>query len=221
MKSVSGNGKQSTRETILHHIKTMPEATVDQLADQVDISPVTVRHHLNALLAEGLLVTRTVRRKVGRPYYVYTLSESGHELFPKRYVRLSNRLLSEIKRRFSPEVAADLMRSVVQDIIDEHRDAYEAKDSFEDRLVFLIELLGAEGFVAQWEKSAKGEYRLTEYGCPYISVGENHSEICSFDTELMISVLQTDVTQHSCMLNGDSCCEFSFKAPIDLTNGLN
>ena len=221
MKSVTGNGKQSTRDNILHHIKTMPEATVDQLAERVDISPVTVRHHLNALLAEGLLTTRSVRRKVGRPYHVYSLSESGHELFPKRYVRLSNRILAEIKTRFSPEVAAELMRSVVQDIIEEHREEYEGKEGFEERLTFLVELLTAEGFVAKWEKSDEDEYRLTEFGCPYISVGEKHSEICSFDTELMISVLQTDVTQHSCMLNGDTCCEFSFKAPIHLTSELN
>ena len=70
VKTSSDNGKISTRDTILEAIKQANEATVDDLAKAADVSPVTVRHHLNSLQAEGLLRTHSVRRKVGRPYYV-------------------------------------------------------------------------------------------------------------------------------------------------------
>ena len=211
MKSAIDNRKESTREVILRTIKLRHQATVKELAEAARVSPVTVRHHLNTLQAESLLVSDSVRRKVGRPYHVYSLSEKGLELFPKRYARLSTRLLEELKRQFPSEVVTDLFHNVVRDIVSEQRKEFKDLD-FEDRLAFLIELLAEEGFLARWEKE-DDEYHLIEYSCPYISLGKEHTEICTFDKELIIKVLGTDVEQHSCMLTGDNCCEFSFAAP--------
>lgn len=208
MKSVTDN-LTSTRDIILHAIKMDNEATVNDLAEAADISPVTVRHHLNSLQAEGLLVSRAVRRKVGRPYYVYSLSEKGHELFPQRYVRLSSRLLEELKTNFPAGTVAQLFKSVVRSIIEEHRSEFENL-SFEERLSYVAALLTEEGFLAQWEQTAEG-YRLTEHSCPYLSVGEKHSEVCTFDSTLIEAVMRTEIKQHSCMLSGADCCEFTLE----------
>ncbi len=206
MKSLNHNNKMSTRETILHTIKSSRQANVEALAEAAQVSPVTVRHHLNALQADGLIQSTSIRRKVGRPYYVYSLSEEGHELFPKRYVRLANRLLDELKSRLPDEALQEVFHSVVQSVMEEHRGEFEHL-SFEDRLDYLVDLLGEEGFLASWEKSQDG-YILTEYSCPYISVGETHSEICNIDKEIIVNVLQSPIQQNSCMLNGGDCCQF-------------
>lgn len=213
MNSVTDNdhsGKESTREVIVRTIKASHQASVGDLATAADISPVTVRHHLNALLAEGLLITKSVRRKVGRPHIVYSLSQKGHELFPQKYARLSSRLLVELKARLPAEAIAELFAGAGQRTLDEHKKEFEDLP-FEERLDYLIDMLAEEGFLAAWKK-VDDSYRLTEYSCPYISVGQHHAEICSFDTELILNVLRTDVTQHSCMLEGHTCCEFSFEA---------
>lgn len=211
MKSPIDNQKDSTREIILRTIKQRHQATVKELAEAAEVSPVTVRHHLNALQAESLLVSDSVRRKVGRPYHVYSLSDKGTELFPKRYARLSTRLLEELKRQFPSEVVVELFSNVVRDIVDEQQEEFEDLE-FEERLSFLIDLLAEEGFLARWEEE-DGEYHLIEYSCPYISLGKEHTEICTFDKELIISVLGTEVEQHSCMLTGANCCDFSFVPP--------
>lgn len=208
MKSVTDNSKESTRDIILRTIKQRYQATVNELAEAADVSPVTVRHHLNSLQADSLLRSESVRRKVGRPYHVYSLSEKGLELFPKRYARLSTRLLEELKNQFPAEVVTDLFRSVVEGVVEEHRPEFENL-SFEKRLSYLVELLAEEGFLARWEKE-DGTYHLIEYSCPYISLGQEHTEICTFDKDLIIAILDTEVEQHSCMLRGDNCCQFSF-----------
>lgn len=200
-------GRQSTREKILHTIKSMHTATVGDLADAVDVSPVTVRHHLNALQADGKIEAESIRREIGRPHYVYSLSEAGEELFPQKYFRLSSRILEELKRRFSPDEVSEIFDGVVQNIISEHEGEYE-RLSFEGKLDYLVSLLSQEGFLAKWEKSGD-QYRLTEYSCPYQSIGESHTEVCTFDTGLIIRVLNAPIEQHSCMLQGDSCCQFT------------
>ncbi len=201
-----GKKQNSTREVVLRTIKSANGATVEVLAEAAGVSPVTVRHHVNGLLADGLIEADSVRRKVGRPYHVYFLSEEGQELFPKKYFALSNRLLEELKERFSAEVVNDLFQSLVQKIIDEHRHEFEHLD-FEERLNYLMRLLADEGFLARWEHSGAG-YRITEYSCPFLNMGQQHSEICTLDTALIQAVLGTEIEQHSCMLNGDDCCQF-------------
>lgn len=209
---MTGKTKQTTRDKILHTIKTHHEVTIDDLARAADVSPVTVRHHLNALQSDNLINARTVRRKVGRPHYVYSLSDAGQELFPQNYYKLSRRLLTELKNRFPSEVVADVFESTAQSMMADHRGEYEHLP-FEEKLTYLVNLLNEEGFLAKWEKTDKGTYQLIECSCPYLSVGEAHGEVCHFDKELIIGILQTDIQQHSCMIAGDSCCQFDITPP--------
>ena len=203
--------RTNTRETILHKIKEQHSTTVEKLAEAADVSPVTVRHHLNALLADGSIEATPVRRSVGRPHMTYSLSEAGEELFPKNYFRLSTLLLEEIRDRFSPDVVTSIFNGVANRIANDNSERFEGL-SFEGRLDFLVTLLEEEGFMARWEKNGDG-YQLTEYGCPWLSIGEAHSEVCSFDKELINSVLKTRFQQNSCMLKGDPCCQFNIAAP--------
>lgn len=207
MKPASSNHKRSTREVILETIKASRQAKVETLANAANVSPVTVRHHLNSLQAEGLIEARAIRRKVGRPYYVYSLSEEGQELFPTRYVRLTSRLLDELKATLPQAIVDQVFKGVVESIVAHHREYFEHLP-LEKRLDYLVLLLKEEGFLARWEKTADG-YRLFEYNCPYYSIGQEHAEICSFDRELILNVLGGHgVHQHSCMLDGADCCQF-------------
>jgi len=199
------------RETILHALKSSRGLRIQELAEAADVSPVTVRHHLNALQADNLIEVSSVRRKVGRPYFTYELSDSGHELFPKNYVRLTDRLLDELKAQLPAEAVTELFSGIGHGILAKHEGRFETLP-IEERLNYAVDLLSEEGFLARW-KRLNGEYILTEFSCPYGSLVDRHSEICILDKELITNVLQRPLTQTSCMVNGDSCCEFTF--PVD------
>ena len=70
--------------------------------------------------------------------------------------------------------------------------------------------------MAAWESNGE-HYVLTEYSCPYYSVGQKHDEVCTFDRQLVQIVLETDVEQQSCMLHGDACCQFTFDVPMSVS----
>jgi predicted ArsR family transcriptional regulator len=210
--------KRTTRDVILHSIKSSPHSTVEELAEAADVSPVTVRHHLNALLAAGAIEAASVRRKVGRPYYVYSLSAQGQELFPKRYVRLTNRLLDEMKERLPQSLIDELFAGVVDNVLEEHRGEFEHLP-LEGRLDYLVSLLAEEGFLSTWEKTDSG-FRLVEYSCPYLSIGATHAEVCTFDKKLMDGVLQLPVQQESCMLQGADCCQFAVTLTTEPVMGI-
>lgn len=208
--------KGSTKETVLHTIKDMNRATVDDLAVAANVSPVTVRHHLNGLMAEGLIQSESVRRKVGRPYYVYSLSEQGSELFPKKYLALSSRLLDELKERFPSSIVTELLQSVVQGILADHEGEFEHLP-MDARLDFLVKLLEEEGFLAKWEQVEDNVYQIVEYSCPLLSIGQTHQEVCTLDTALIEAVVGTDIEQHSCMVDGDHQCRFTINMAAGAT----
>ena len=73
---------QSTRQEILGILKEERQATVEDLAQRLELTPMTIRHHLNVLQAQSMVEAARVRRsqRVGRPRLVYTLTESADAL---------------------------------------------------------------------------------------------------------------------------------------------
>ena len=68
---------QETRQQIIEILKTRSQATVDDLADALALTTMTVRHHLGILEEQSLVQTEIQRGRVGRPHYVYRLTISS------------------------------------------------------------------------------------------------------------------------------------------------
>ena len=98
---------KSTRERILTTLVSEPRSTINDLADAVGINAISVRHHLTSLEAEGLVTAEEERHGVGRPRLVYFLTEKGLERFPTRYLRLTNRILDQIKETLPQATVKD------------------------------------------------------------------------------------------------------------------
>jgi len=88
---------KSTRDRVLQTLLRKHRCTINELADVVDINPISVRHHIAKLQAEGLVTSEEERHGVGRPRQVFFLTEAGLERFPTRYMRLAIRLLEQLK----------------------------------------------------------------------------------------------------------------------------
>ena len=102
--------RQATRDLILRALKTSGGTTVLGLANQVEVSPVTIRHHLSSLQADGLVEATVERRSVGRPHHVFQLTDAGEEVFPRQYLSLTKRLLEQIKSNLDAQTIAHLLK---------------------------------------------------------------------------------------------------------------
>jgi DeoR family transcriptional regulator, suf operon transcriptional repressor len=196
----------TTRDKILHIIKTRGQATVAELSSVLAISAVSVRHHLSSLQAQGLLRSTEVRRGVGRPHLVYSLTELAHERFPAKYLRLSERLLDELKTSLPPQALEEMFTRMAEGMVAEYASQL-ANKSLEDKMQVLMELLGAEGFMARWNRTGE-TISLTEYNCPYLHIGQRHPEVCSIDQTVIQHLLNANVEKTTCVLNGDEHCVF-------------
>ncbi len=101
---------KSTKDKILQTLLRQPKITINELAEAVEINPISVRHHLTNLQMEGLIEADEVRHGVGRPRLVYSLTQDGMERFPTKYLRLTTRLLTQMKETMPAPVVSQAVQ---------------------------------------------------------------------------------------------------------------
>ena len=197
-----------TRDHVLRTLLSQPRCTVNELAEEVGISPISIRHHIASLEAEGLIASEDERHGVGRPRQVFFLTDTGVELFPTRYVRLTIRLLEHLKETMPEAMISKLFTQMAEDLASELSDGTEMKNlSMKERLNLVKDLLRREGFNIEWEQLEDG-YQISEASCPYYYIGQNHPEVCAVDQILISRVLSVPAEKVKCILNGDSACTY-------------
>lgn len=197
---------EGTRWAILNALKVWGRATVNDLADSAGVKPITVRHHLKTLSAEGLIVTESERQQVGRPHHIYSLTEKAQSLFPHKYHMLVERLLKQIKGALPPGMVETFLDQIGMAIAQEIGPELEHL-SLEERLAAVSQILSSEGYMARWERDDDA-IRVIEHHCPYYLISRDHPEICRIGETLMRTVLNADVSKDSCLVDGDECCTF-------------
>lgn len=205
MLSVNDTAK-STRERVLQTLLANQRCTINDLAGAVNINPISVRHHINKLQADGLVDSMEERHGVGRPRRYYFLTESGREHFPTHYLRLAMRLLSQLKDTVPPAMVNKIFTQMAQDLAADHQSQLE-KLTLDQRLNLVKELLTSEGFAVEWERKGD-QIQIHETMCPYFHIGQNHPEVCSVDQTLISMVLALPAEKVRCMLHGDATCTF-------------
>jgi predicted ArsR family transcriptional regulator len=204
---------KSTRDRILQTLLRQPRRTINELADAVGINPISVRHHLTNLQVEGLVGAEEERHGVGRPRLVYFLTEDGMEKFPTRYLRLTTRLLAQMKETMPGPVVSQLFSQIAEDLARDYADQMQGL-SMEERLDFVKSLLAEEGFTVEWEKKGQ-EYQIHEISCPYYQIGVNHPEVCTVDQKLISKMLALPAEKVQCILNGGAHCTYVVQAAAE------
>lgn len=197
---------KSTKDRILQTLLKKPKIAINEIAEAVGINPISVRHHLTNLQMEGLIAAEEERHGVGRPRLVYSLTEDGMERFPTKYLRLTTRLLAQMKETMPGPVVAQLFNQVAEELADQYTADIKGLN-MEERLDFVKELLAQEGFTVEWEMK-DGQYEIHETSCPYYQIGVAHPEVCTVDQTLISKMLAVPANKVQCILNGGSHCTY-------------
>ena len=197
---------KSTREKVLQTLVSNPRSTVIDIAENVGINAISVRHHLSSLQADGLVVAEEERHGVGRPRLVYFLTENGQERFPKRYFSLSSQLITQIKKVLPDKDIKLIFEKMADDITEKHQDDISRLD-LAGRLDLLKTVMAEEGYDIQVTKSEAG-YEISGNTCPFYQLGKSHPEICLFDKKIISNVLSIPIESIRHRKKGENHCSF-------------
>jgi len=101
-----GRKSRGTKGQIVSLLRYSPMSVLE-LARHTGIAGSTVRRHLDVLIRDGIVLQEPIRVSVGRPKFLFSLTENGTHHFPRNYAGLVTRVISQILL-LTPEQTSNL-----------------------------------------------------------------------------------------------------------------
>ncbi len=214
---------QSTKSQILAALKRQGHCSVDELAVQLSLAPMTVRQHLAMLERDSLVESHEERQRLGRPHFVFVLTEKGEASFPKRYDEIARQLLREVGRLNGDEIAGLspaektglLFDRLADRFVDRHREALDEL-SLAKRVAAVAHLLEAESGFAEWART-EGGFVIRDYNCCYRRLNGD-DEPCRWHARVLVGLLGCSVDHDPDATPAPHTCRFV--VPETQTAGL-
>jgi DeoR family suf operon transcriptional repressor len=178
--------------------------TVNELAEQLDITDNAVRAQL-ASLQEGALVRQVgLRPGTRKPHVDYELTPKARRSFPQAHEPVLGTLVDVLHERLDPEQTRSVMKEVARRLfatwIGELRERKPERRAGE--LLRKVQDV-APGVSLEEERD---HFRLRACGCPLASVTASHPAVCDLLAEILGDVLGTPVRDRCDRTESPRCC---------------
>jgi predicted ArsR family transcriptional regulator len=204
-------GAAPTRGQVARLILELGPSTAATLGSRLGLTPAAIRRHLDNLLAEGLIETRTARtygnRGRGRPAKVFVITDAGRSAFEHAYDDLATSALRFLADRAGPEAITEFARTQIADLERRYAPAVGpgAQGELATRVQALAEALSADGYAASAGPAPAGE-QLCQHHCPVAHVAAEFPQLCEAETEAFGRLLGTPVQRLATIAHGDGIC---------------
>jgi predicted ArsR family transcriptional regulator len=178
------------------------DLTVNDLAEELGLTDNAIRANLMSLERDGLVQQKGMVKGFRKPHYIYGLSETARELFPRPFGLLFNKLLSALRATLSPSALIDRFREVGSGIGKENKIEEDADLSQKiERALTAIESLGG----AASHVSSNGKTLITSEGCPFAEAVIEHPEVCKITESIIEEIVGSKVTEHCDRTSAPKC----------------
>lgn len=172
-----------TKELILN-LLLEGSKTAGEIADKLKIQKSAIRTHLESLQAEQSVISYFKIERLGRPRKVYELTESGRELFPRKY----DLILSLILQKIESTEGHEYMKKIVESIADNmahgiHDKIKKSSSSLEESVRILNSVSNEMGFMSSFYKeddnNSSSTYSIVSRNCIVHKIAIEHQDaIC-------------------------------------------
>jgi predicted ArsR family transcriptional regulator len=176
--------------------------TVEELATELGVTDNAVRTHLSSLERDGLVRQNGLRRSGGKPAFVFDVTPTAEQLFPKAYGPVLGQVLDVLGQRMPADAVEALLREAGTRLAAESRASAPRGRAAADRIQDARAVLEGLGSIVEIEDDGahSGKARLRGYSCPLASTVAAHPEVCRLIESLLAEVVGAPVKE---------CCDRS------------
>jgi len=222
--------ERGTRAHIARLILENGPVTAAGLSTRLNLTPAAVRRHLDNLLADRMIETRTARRPAsrgrGRPAKLFAITDVGRSAFEHAYDDLATSALRFLAEVAGPGAVAEFARRQVADLERRYGPVVQGAAPRE-RVAALAEALSSDGYAASASgapspsasaspgtgtDAGRGE-QLCQHHCPVAHVAAEFPQLCEAETEAFSRLLGTPVQRLATIAHGDGICTTHITAP--------
>ncbi|MGK7926002.1 MAG: iron-sulfur cluster biosynthesis transcriptional regulator SufR [Spirulina sp.] len=211
----------STKEEILRYLLKHGQATAQELAEALAISPQATRRHLKDLETAELIEYQSIQVGMGRPQHKYSLSHRGKEHFPHRYGEFTVSFLDTLMETVGEEQVRAIFRKQWKRKAAEYRDRL-GQGSLKERVKTLVRIRQEEGYMAELHsgvaRDGSEEYIFAEHNCAISDVAESFPTVCGHELEMFEAILPDCTVERTHWINdGEHRCGYLVRSRSNYT----
>jgi len=223
-------GERGTRGQVARLILELGPSTAATLGGRLGLTPAAIRRHLDNLIADGMIETRTARtygnRGRGRPAKVFVITDAGRSAFEHAYDDLATNALRFLEQAAGPQAVADFARQQIAETERRYAPAVAQAADLRTRVQALADALSADGYAAAAGPApgiaggitnaggvvGNGE-QICQHHCPVAHVAAEFPQLCEAETEAFGRLLGTPVRRLATIAHGDGICTTHVTCP--------
>jgi predicted ArsR family transcriptional regulator len=210
--SVDRKEQGSTRQSILQLLRRHGEMTALELSEALGVGAVGVRQHLSLLERDGMVRIAGLRRNVGRPSHLYTLTPEAEDRFPRRYDTLALDVITLVSEVAGPAAFDEVLTLRRAASLRTLAPALAGK-SRRDQVAALALILAEQGYMCEWAQEDDGSFTITQFNCPVDCVARRHQQLCAHELVLYEELLGVSVAREGVTIAGGGlCCRYRIPA---------
>jgi predicted ArsR family transcriptional regulator len=212
--------ERGTRGQVARLILELGPSTAATLGGRLGLTPAAIRRHLDNLIAEGMIETRTARtygnRGRGRPAKVFVITDAGRSAFEHAYDDLATSALRFIADTCGEQAVAEFARRQVAETERRYVAAVADADDVTVRAQALAQALSADGYAAAASPAPVigvtdsatqiGATQICQHHCPVAHVAAEFPQLCEAETEAFGRLLGAPVRRLATIAHGDGIC---------------
>jgi predicted ArsR family transcriptional regulator len=228
------SGERSTRGQVARLILELGPSTAATLGGRLGLTPAAIRRHMDNLIADGMIETRTARtygnRGRGRPAKVFVITDAGRSVFEHAYDDLATSALRFLERTYGPQAVAEFARQQVAETERRYLPVVAQASDLTARVHALADALSGDGYAAaagpapaigpgkigtaiagNKGTAASAEpvdngAQICQHHCPVAHVAAEFPQLCEAETEAFGRLLGTPVRRLATIAHGDGIC---------------
>jgi predicted ArsR family transcriptional regulator len=218
-----------TRGQVARLILELGPCTAAALGGRLGLTPAAIRRHLDNLIADGMIETRTARtygnRGRGRPAKVFVVTDAGRSAFEHAYDDLATSALRFLERTYGPQAVAEFARQQVAETERRYLPVVAQASDLTARVHALADALSGDGYAAAagpapaigpgkaGNKDTGADAApidngalICQHHCPVAHVAAEFPQLCEAETEAFGRLLGTPVRRLATIAHGDGIC---------------
>ena len=195
-----------TREKIMMLLKKQGPMPIEGISKELNITSMGIRQHLLSLERKGLIDYVTKKQGIGRPAFLYRLTDKAKNLFPKSYHIFMLDTLRDIEKNDGRDKIDEIFKWRKMRLLDDTKNVFSDKDLYEKIFVFK-DYLESKGYLVELDEN-DNYYTLKEFNCPILLVAIEFNEACKHELQLYKDILGSEVKRQECITNGDLSCTY-------------
>lgn len=204
-----------TREKIIFLLKKNGPLSIEDLSSELHITSMGIRQHLLSLERKGYIDYVAKRQGIGRPAFLYRLTEKAQSLFPMAYDEFILGTFRDIEKNEGKQKIEELFKWHKNRFLKDFKESLPEKKPLRERLSAISSILDTKGYLTELEDT-NNHYNLKIFNCPLYRLSSEYKDACHFDLLMFRELLGKEISREACIIDGDTSCTYTIPKHIPL-----